>query len=113
MNLKISGHHVEVTPAIREYVMNKLTRVLRHFDQVIDAQVIMTVEGTRQKAEISVHVRGRDLYCDATDVDLYTAIDLMMDKLDRQVIKHKDKLQAHTHEPLKRKPLAEPSSLDS
>ena len=102
MNLTISGHHVDVTPAIREYVMNKLERVTRHFDQVIDVAVVLTVEKLRQKAEINLHLRGKDLHCEATDIDLYAAVDLLIDKLDRQVMKHKETIQAHNAEPLKR-----------
>lgn len=102
MNLTISGHHVDVTPAIREYVMNKLERITRHFDQVIDVTVILAVEKLRQKAEINLHVRGKDLHCEATEEDLYAAIDLVIDKLDRQVVKHKECIQAHNAEPLKR-----------
>ena len=89
------GHHVDVTPAIREYVMDKLERITRHFDQVIDVTVIFTVEKLRQKAEANLHLRGKDLHCEATEEDLYTAIDLMIDKLDRQVVKHKECIQAH------------------
>ncbi len=102
MNLTISGHHVDVTPAIREYVMNKLERITRHFDQVIDVAAILTVEKLRQKAEINLHVRGKDLHCEAIEEDLYAAIDLVIDKLDRQVVKHKECIQAHNAEPLKR-----------
>ena len=102
MNLTISGHHVDVTPAIREYVMNKLERVTRHFDQVIDVAVVLTVEKLRQKAEINLHLRGKDLHCEATDVDLYAAVDQLIDKLDRQVVKHKETIQAHNAAPLKR-----------
>jgi putative sigma-54 modulation protein len=102
MNLTISGHHVDVTPAIREYVMNKLERITRHFDQVIDVAVIFTVEKLRQKAEVNLHLRGKDLHCEATEEGLYTAIDLVIDKLDRQVVKHKECLKAHNAEPLKR-----------
>ncbi len=102
MNLTISGHHVDVTPAIRDYVMNKLERITRHFDQVIDLTVILSVEKLRQKAEINLHVRGKDLHGEATEEDLYAAIDLMIDKLDRQVVKHKECIQAHNAEPLKR-----------
>jgi putative sigma-54 modulation protein len=93
MNLNVSGHHVEVTPAIRSYVRTKIERVTRHFDQVIDAHVILTVEKLRQKAEVTLHVPGRDLHCECEDADLYAAIDLLADKLDRQVIRYKDKLQ--------------------
>ncbi len=106
MNLTISGHHVEVTPAIREYVLNKLERVTRHFDQVIDIAVIFSVEKLRQKAEINLHVRAKDLHSEATEEDLYAAIDLSVDKLDRQVVKHKECIQAHAVEPLKRQAAA-------
>ena len=102
MNLTISGHHLEVTPAIREYVMNKLERVRRHFDRVIDVSVVLSVEKLRQKAEINLHLRGKDLHCEATEADLYAAIDMLVDKLDRQVVKHKECIQAHNAEPLKR-----------
>ena len=93
MNLNVSGHHVEVTPAIRSYVRTKIERVTRHFDHVIDAHVILTVEKLRQKAEVTLHVPGRDLHCECEDADLYAAIDLLVDKLDRQVLRYKDKLQ--------------------
>jgi putative sigma-54 modulation protein len=102
MNLTISGHHLDVTPAIREFVMNKLERIKRHFDQVIDITVVLSVEKLRQKAEINLHIRGKDLHCEAIDADMYAAIDLLIDKLDRQVMKHKECIQAHNAEPLKR-----------
>ncbi len=95
MNLTISGHHLDVTPSIREYVMNKLERITRHFDHVIDVAVILSVDKLRQKAEINVHVRGKDIHVEAIDADLYAAIDAMTDKLDRQVCKHKERLQDH------------------
>ena len=91
MNLSVSGHHLEVTPAIRTYVLAKLERVTRHFDHVIDAHVILTVDKQRQKAEVTLHVRGKDLHCECEDADLYDAIDLLADKLDRQVLRYKDK----------------------
>ena len=99
MNLNVSGHHVEVTPAIRTYVKNKLERVTRHFDHVIDAHVILTVEKLRQKAEVTLHVSGKDLHCESEEEDLYAAIDLLADKLDRQVLRYKDKLQDKTRGP--------------
>ena len=92
MNLNVSGHHVDVTPAIRSYVQSKLERVRRHFDHVIDAHVILTVEKLRQKAEVTLHVRGKELHCESEEADLYAAIDLLADKLDRQVLRHKGKL---------------------
>jgi putative sigma-54 modulation protein len=92
MNLQVSGHHVEVTPALRSYVQSKIGRVTRHFDHVIDAHVILTANKVKQKAEVTLHVRGKDLHCESEEVDLYAAIDLLADKLDRQVLKYKDKL---------------------
>jgi putative sigma-54 modulation protein len=98
MNLNITGHHIEVTPAIREYVTGKLDRVLRHFDQVTSSHVILSVEKLQQKAEVTLHVKGKDIFADATDGDLYAAIDLVADKLDRQVVKHKEKVSHHNHD---------------
>ena len=91
MNLSVSGHHLEVTPAIRTYVQSKLERVSRHFDHVIDAHVILTANKLVQKAEVTLHVRGKDLHCECEQDDLYAAIDLLADKLDRQVLRYKDK----------------------
>ena len=91
MNLNVSGHHVDVTPAILSYVRAKLDRISRHFDHVIDAHVILTVNKIRQKAECTLHVRGKDLHCESEEEDLYAAIDLLADKLDRQVLRYKDK----------------------
>lgn len=107
MNLTISGHHLEVTPALREYVKSKLDRVTRHFDQVVDVNVLLTVEKQkekerRQKAEVTLHVKGRDIYVEHSSEDLYAAIDQLMGKLDRQVVRHKDRLQDHHHDAHKR-----------
>ena len=106
MNLTISGHHLEVTPALRSYVTGKLDRITRHFDQVVDVKVLLTVEKQkekerRQKAEVNLHVKGKDIYADATDGNLYASIDLVTDKLDRQVLRHKDKITNHSHTPPK------------
>ncbi len=95
MNLQISGHHLELTPAIREYVTGKLERVTRHFDNVIDVNVILSVEKLKQKAEVTVHLSGKDVFVEAVDEDLYAAVDSLVDKLDRQVQKYKQKLQDH------------------
>ncbi|MGP1614433.1 MAG: ribosome hibernation-promoting factor, HPF/YfiA family [Pollutimonas bauzanensis] len=105
MNLSITGRHLEVTPAIREYVMNKLARVSRHFDNVIDTQAILSIERLKHTAEITMRLRGKDIHCAATDENLYAAIDLLADKIDRQVIKYKSKVQDHAHEPVKRQEL--------
>jgi putative sigma-54 modulation protein len=107
MNLTISGHHLEVTPALREYVVNKLDRVMRHFDQVVDITVLLTVEKQkekerRQKAEVNLHVKGRDIHVEHANEDLYAAIDQLVDKLDRQVCRHKDRVQDHHHATAKR-----------
>src|SRR3954468_13915967 len=102
MNLSVSGHHLDVTPAIRTYVHSKLERVSRHFDHVIDAHVILTVEKLSQKAEVTLHVPGRDLHCECEDADLYAAIDLLADKLDRQFLRYKDKLQDKPADAMKR-----------
>ena len=92
MNLNVSGHHLEVTPALRSYVQEKIGRVKRHFDHVIDAHVILTADKLKQKAEVTLHVPGKELHCECEDGDLYAAIDVLADKLDRQVLKYKDKL---------------------
>lgn len=101
MNLNITGHHVEVTEAIRSYVSSKLERVVRHFDNVTSVNVILSVEKLRQKAEVTLHVRGKDLYAESTEADLYAAVDSMIDKLDRQVSKYKEKQQDHAHQSIK------------
>jgi putative sigma-54 modulation protein len=101
MNLSITGHHLEVTPALRGYITSKLERVRRHFDQVVDVSVILSVEKLQQRAEISMHVPGKDLFAESIDQDLYAAIDALIDKLDRQVLKHKETLRGHPHNALK------------
>lgn len=106
MNLNISGHHLEVTPAIREYVVAKLGRVIRHFDNVIDVSVIMSVDKLQQKVEATVHVRGKDIHVEAVDADMYAAIDILADKLDRQIVKHKEKVQDHRAESMKHQEVA-------
>ncbi|MFO7276592.1 MAG: ribosome-associated translation inhibitor RaiA [Pseudomonadota bacterium] len=95
MQLSVTGHHVEVTPALREYVEKKLERVARHFDHVIDVHCVLTVEKLRQTAEATLHMRGGSIHANATDPDMYAAIDALSDKLDRCVIKHKEKLADH------------------
>lgn len=102
MNLLIHGNHVAVTPALREYVVGKLNRVERHFDQVIDANVQLTVEKLRQRAEITLRMRGNNIHVESVDDDMYAAIDAMIDKLDRQVLRHKDRIKDHSVDALKR-----------
>ncbi len=98
MNLNITGHHIEVTPAIHDYVIGKLDRVIRHFDSVTSVHVILSVEKLQQKAEITLHVKGKDIFADAVNADLYASIDALVDKLDRQVVKHKEKVSDHSRD---------------
>ena len=107
MNLTISGHHLEVTPALRSYVTEKLDRVMRHFDQVVDVKVLLTVEKQkenerRQRDECNIHVKGNDMFAQSSHQDLYAAVDDLVDKLDRQVGRHKDRIQDHHHTAPKR-----------
>lgn len=102
MNLNLSGHHLDITPALRSYVQEKLGRVRRHFDHVIDAHVVLSVDKLVQKAEVTLHLRGKDIHCACEEQDLYAAIDLVVDKLDRQVLKHKSKRGGKPHEAAKR-----------
>jgi putative sigma-54 modulation protein len=107
MNLTISGHHLEVTPALRSYVAGKLDRITRHFDQVVDVKVLLSIENQtekerRQKAECNIHVKGNDMFAESAHEDMYAAVDELVDKLDRQVVRHKDRLQSHHHESPKR-----------
>jgi len=95
MQINLSGHHVEITPALRGYVDEKLERIKRHFEQTINVRVVLGVEKLRQKAEAEVHVAGGDIYAEAEDEDMYAAIDALIDKLDRQIRKHKEKLKDH------------------
>jgi putative sigma-54 modulation protein len=94
MNLHLTGHHLEVTPALREYLTSKLERVKRHFDQVIDVAVVLSTEREQRKAEATVHLSGKDLFAESQDPDMYAAIDGLIDKLDRQIVKHKEKLSS-------------------
>ena len=95
MLIKLTGHHVDLTPALRDYVDSKFTRLERHFEQMTDVHVILTVEKLRHKAEATLHVSGNDLFADTISDDMYAAIDGLMDKLDRQLLKHKEKLTDH------------------
>ncbi|MET0281287.1 MAG: ribosome-associated translation inhibitor RaiA [Steroidobacteraceae bacterium] len=95
MQLNLSGHHVEVTEALRAYVEKRLERVKRHFDQVIDVNFLISVEKLQHKAEATLHVSGSNIHCDAVDTNMYASIDALVDKLDRAVVKHKEKQRDH------------------
>ena len=109
MNLTVTGHHIDVTPAMREYVSGKMERILRHIDNVTSINVILEVEKLVQKAEVTLHVRGKDIFVEADSTDMYAAIDSMIDKLDRKVLKHKEKNQGHSHAALKHQETIEDS----
>ena len=95
MQINLTGHHVDITEPMRDYVNSKMERLERHFDNVTDIHVILSVEKLRHKAEATLHVSGARMYADAIEEDMYAAIDGLADKLDRQVKKHKEKLTDH------------------
>lgn len=102
MNLHITGRNFEITPAIHEYAVNKLGKLNKHFDAVIDAQVILSIVKHEHIAEITVHVPGKDLHSSESEESMYAAIDLLADKIERQVIKYKGKTGNHDHKSHKR-----------
>ena len=95
MQLNVSGHHVEITDSLRGYVESKIERLERHFDLVSDVHCILTVEKSRHKAEAKVNVNGGTIFAETTEEDMYAAIDGLVDKLDRRVRKHKEKMVDH------------------
>lgn len=95
MQINISGHHVDVTTALHDHVLSKFERLKRHFDHITNTQVTLTVEKHRQRADASMHVSGADLAASAESDDMYAAIDALANKLDRQLLKHKAKVQSH------------------
>lgn len=107
MNLTISGHHLEVTPSLRNYVMTKLDRILRHFDQVVDVKILLTVhkqkeKEKRQRAGCMLRVKGQDLFVETSHFDLYAAVDALADKLDRAVVRYKTRQQGSRYGTAKR-----------
>jgi putative sigma-54 modulation protein len=97
MNLSIVGHHLEITPAIRGHVSGKLARIKRHFDHVLELHVTLSISKLGQKAEATLHVPGKEIHCACEQPDMYAAIDLLVDKLDRQVLKYKDLHSGRPH----------------
>ena len=95
MQINITGHHIDVTDALRTYVSEKITKLSRHFDHVTNVHVILTVEKQSQRAEATVHVSGTDLFAQHDTEDMYASIDGLIDKLDRQIVKHKEKISNH------------------
>ena len=98
MDLTIIGHHIEVTPALRTYTEEKLEPLHRHFDRIKAIHVVFNVEKLTQSVEATVHVPGADLHAKSDDKDMYAAIDSLATKLNRQIIKHKERLQNHHSE---------------
>jgi len=95
MQLDITGHHIDVTPLLNNYIKEKVTRLKRHFDQVLNIHVILEVQKHNHKAEASLNVSGNHIFAVATGNDMYAAIDSLADKLDRQIVKHKEKIRSH------------------
>jgi putative sigma-54 modulation protein len=109
MQINITGHHVDVTPALRAYVTEKMQKLSRHFDQVNSVHVILKVEKLQQHAEATVNAGGRTIFANDTAMDMYASIDGLIDKLDRQVLRHKDRLTDHQH--VKHEPVETDSGL--
>ncbi|MBO1254300.1 ribosome hibernation promoting factor [Alteromonas sp. 5E99-2] len=95
MQINLTGHHVDITDSLRTYVDTKFSKLERHFDHISNVHVILNVEKLNQKAEATVHLSGAEVFASSEDSDMYAAIDKMVDKLDRQVIKHKEKIKRH------------------
>ncbi len=97
MQINLTGHHIELTDSLRNYVNEKMARLERHFDKVNDTHVILSLEKLKHKAEATVNMRGNSIFADSIEDDMYAAIDSLVDKLDRQVKKHKEKITNHLH----------------
>ncbi|GAC15079.1 ribosome hibernation promoting factor [Aliiglaciecola lipolytica] len=95
MQINLTGHHVDITDSLRDYVDSKFTKLERHFDHINNVHVILNVEKLNQKAEATVHLSGGEVFATSEHNDMYAAIDGLIDKLDRQVIKHKEKIKRH------------------
>src|ERR1700688_1430269 len=99
MNLNLTGHHLLITPAIREYISAKLVPQTRHFDHVIDVNVVLSVDKLRQQITANLHISGKEIHAECVEADMYAAIDALADKLDRQVLRHKEKRNGSRHVP--------------
>ena len=97
MHIDLTGHHMDITQPLRDYVNEKMERLERHFDNVINTHVVLSVEKLRHKAEATIHLNGNSIFADSTQEDMYAAIDTLVDKLDRQVKKHKEKHSNERH----------------
>ena len=104
MQLNLTGHHIEITDSLRNYVEEKMDRIERHFDKVTNTHVILTVENVRHKAEATINMRGNNIFAESTEDNMYAAIDGLADKLDRQVKKHKEKITDHHQKQAQQQP---------
>lgn len=95
MQINLTGHHIEITDSLREYVNTKFAKLERHFDHINNVHVVLTVEKLDQKAESTVHLSGTEVHASAINADMYAAIDSLVDKLDRQILKYKGKISNH------------------
>ena len=95
MQINLTGHHVDITDSLRDYVETKFTKLERHFEHINNVHVILNVEKLKQKAEATLHLSGTEVFATSERTDMYAAIDALIDKLDRQVIKHKEKAKRH------------------
>ncbi|MFZ5757871.1 MAG: ribosome hibernation-promoting factor, HPF/YfiA family [Pseudomonadota bacterium] len=95
MQINLHGHHVDLTEPLKTYVNDKFTKLSRHFDHITSTQVTLSVEKNRQRAEATIRFSGGEIFADCTEGDMYAAIDLLIDKLDRQILRHKEKLKDH------------------
>jgi len=95
MQINLTGHHIELTSSLRDYVTSKFAKLERHFDHINNVHVVLTVEKLTQKADATLHMNGNDIFASAADSDMYAAIDALIDKLDRQVLKYKEKITSH------------------
>ena len=95
MQITVSGHQMEITEPLRNYASEKITRIQKHFDHMTTTNIVLHVEKQRHKAEATIHARGATIHANAIGADMYAAIDLLVDKLDRQVLKHKEKTTSH------------------
>ena len=95
MQINLTGHHVDITDSLRTYVDTKFEKLERHFEHINNVHVILNVEKLNQKAEATLHLNGGEVFANSEHTDMYAAIDGLVDKLDRQVIKHKEKIKRH------------------
>jgi len=95
MQINLTGHHLDITDSLRNYVHDKFERIERHFDHINNVHVVLQVDKVRQIAEAKMNVNGGEIFANSESEDMYAAIDTLIDKLDRQVIKHKEKMTRH------------------